>query len=65
MITPYMGTLVTKKRLRKTGDNDLSSKRCDLLRFHVPDGQNTRDQIMSDRGSFSGNVIIYSSEKFW
>ena len=46
-------------RLRSAGDNDRRSKRfCSmipqcraLLKFHVPDSQNTRDQITSDRRS--------------
>ena len=46
-------------RLRSAGDNDRRSKRfCSmipqrraLLKFHVTDSQNTRDQITSDRRS--------------
>ena len=43
--------------LRSAGDNDQSSKRfcsnvrCALRKFHVTDGQNTRDQITRERRS--------------
>ena len=46
--------------LRSAGDNDRSSKRfcsnvwCALRKFHVTDGQNTRDQITRDRRSKRG-----------
>ena len=44
------------QRLRSAGDNDRKVKtlllqRCALRKFHVTDGQNTRDTITSDRRS--------------
>ena len=44
------------QRLRSAGDNDRKVKtlllqRCALRKFHLTDGQNTRDTITSDRRS--------------
>ena len=55
----YWNIYIELIRLRSAGDNDQGSKRfCSmipqrraLLKFHVTDSQNTRDQITSDRRS--------------